>query len=211
MNEIATDEGAGQASGATEAGAAQAASGKTGDGGTGDGGTNDGTGGVGAEAVLAAIRFDASGLVAAIAQQHDTGAVLMMAWMNAEAVRETLATGRVCYFSRSRGRLWRKGESSGQTQHLQEMRVDCDGDALLLLVRQDGVACHTGRLSCFYRAVRTDGLVEIAAPLVSPEVLYGPASGHGHSGHGRSGHGRSGHGHSGQGHGGRGHGGVGHG
>ena len=177
MNKIATDEGAGQASGANEAG-----------------GDEPGMGAVGAEAVLAAIRFDASGLVAAIAQQHDTGAVLMMAWMNADAVRETLATGRVCYFSRSRGRLWRKGESSGQTQHLQEMRVDCDGDALLLLVRQDGVACHTGRLSCFYRAARTDGLVEIAAPLVSPEVLYGPAGGHGGQGHGGQKHGGQGHG-----------------
>ena len=86
-------------------------------------------------AVLAAIRFDANGLVPAIAQQHDTGEVLMMAWMNAEALRETLATGRVCYFSRSRGKLWRKGETSGQTQHLKELRVDCDGDTLLLLVR----------------------------------------------------------------------------
>jgi phosphoribosyl-AMP cyclohydrolase len=92
-----------------------------------------------------ALRFDATGLVAAIAQQHDTGEVLMLAWMNRDAVAETLATGRVCYFSRSRGRLWRKGESSGQVQNLVEMRVDCDGDALLLLVDQAGVACHTGR------------------------------------------------------------------
>src|ERR1700693_4408894 len=88
------------------------------------------------DAGLAAICFDANGLVPAIAQQSDTGEVLMMAWMNAEAVRETLVTGRVCYFSRSRGRLWRKGESSGQTQHLKELRIDCDGDALLLLVQQ---------------------------------------------------------------------------
>jgi phosphoribosyl-AMP cyclohydrolase len=123
--------------------------------------------------VLAAISFDANGLVAAIAQQHDTGEVLMMAWMNAEAVRETLATGRVCYFSRSRGRLWRKGETSGQVQHLRELRVDCDGDTLLLLVHQDGVACHTGRRNCFFRAARDGDLVEIAAPLVSPEALYG--------------------------------------
>ena len=133
-----------------------------------------------ADAVVAAIRFDSSGLVPAIAQQHDTGEVLMMAWMNAEAVRETLATGRVCYFSRSRGALWRKGETSGQTQHLQELRLDCDGDTLLLLVRQDGVACHTGRRNCFFRAVRGGTLVEIAAPEVSPDVLYG----HGHDGHG---------------------------
>ena len=111
-----------------------------------------------------AIRFDAAGLVPAIAQQHDTGEVLMLAWMNREAVAETLATGRVCYFSRSRSRLWRKGESSGQTQRLVELRVDCDGDAMLLLVDQDGVACHTGRRKCFFRAVRDGELVEIAAP-----------------------------------------------
>jgi phosphoribosyl-AMP cyclohydrolase len=132
------------------------------------------------EAVLAAIRFDAQGLVAAVAQQHDTGEVLMLAWMNRESVAETLATGRVCYFSRSRGRLWRKGESSGQVQQLRELRVDCDGDTLLLLVDQAGVACHTGRRSCFYRAVRDGALVEIAAPLVSPEVLYGAGHGHTH-------------------------------
>ena len=123
--------------------------------------------------VLAAVAFNADGLVPAIAQQHDTGVVLMMAWMNRAALVETLETGRVCYFSRSRDRLWRKGESSGQVQRLVELRVDCDGDALLLLVDQTGVACHTGRLSCFYRAARPEGLVEIAAPEVSPEVLYG--------------------------------------
>lgn len=125
---------------------------------------------------LDAIVFDASGLVPAIAQQHDTGEVLMMAWMNREAVSETLATGRVCYFSRSRNKLWRKGETSGQVQSLKELRLDCDGDALLLLVDQTGVACHTGRRSCFYRAARDGALIEIAAPLVSPEALYGSAS-----------------------------------
>jgi phosphoribosyl-AMP cyclohydrolase len=130
-------------------------------------------------AVLAAIRFDAQGLVAAIAQQHDTGEVLMLAWMNREAVTETLATGRVCYFSRSRGKLWRKGETSGQAQHLRDLRIDCDGDTLLLLVEQDGVACHTGRRSCFFRAARDGALVEIAAPLVAPEQLYGPGHTHG--------------------------------
>jgi phosphoribosyl-AMP cyclohydrolase len=121
------------------------------------------------------IRFDAAGLVPAIAQQHDTGEVLMLAWMNRDAVAESLATGRVCYFSRSRGRLWRKGESSGQVQHLVELRVDCDGDALLVLVNQTGVACHTGRRACFYRAVRDGALVEIAAPEIDPAVLYGGA------------------------------------
>jgi len=120
-----------------------------------------------------AIRFDAAGLVAAIAQQHDTGEVLMLAWMNREAVAETLATGRVCYFSRSRGRLWRKGESSGQTQRLVDFRLDCDGDTILLLVDQQGVACHTGRRNCFYRAVRDGELTEIAAPAIDPAKLYG--------------------------------------
>ena len=126
-----------------------------------------------AEAVLGVIRFDANGLVPAIAQQHDSGEVLMMAWMNAEAVRETLMTCRVCYFSRSRGTLWRKGETSGQVQHLVELRVDCDGDTLLLLVEQEGVACHTGRRSCFFRAWRDGALREIAAPLIDPGKLYG--------------------------------------
>ena len=121
----------------------------------------------------AAIRFDAAGLVPAIAQQHDTGEVLMLAWMNRESVAETLATGRVCYFSRSRSRLWRKGESSGQVQRLVELRVDCDGDTLLLLVEQQGVACHTGRRDCFFRAVRGVALVEIAVPEVDPAKLYG--------------------------------------
>ncbi len=125
------------------------------------------------QSLLDQLRFDTGGLIAAIAQQHDTGEVLMLAWMNREAVAETLATGRVCYFSRSRGRLWRKGERSGQTQRLVELRLDCDGDALLLLVDQEGVACHTGRRSCFYRAARDGALAEIAAPLVPPETLYG--------------------------------------
>ena len=99
----------------------------------------------------------------------------MLAWMNREALAETLATRRVCYFSRSRNALWRKGETSGQAQHLKELRIDCDGDTLLLLVDQEGVACHTGRRNCFFRAARDGELVEIAAPLVSPETLYGGA------------------------------------
>ena len=150
-------------------------------------------------AILASIRFDANGLVPAIAQQHDTGEVLMMAWMNARAVQETLATGRVCYYSRSRQALWRKGETSGQSQHLRELRVDCDGDTLLVLVQQDGVACHTGRRSCFYRAAHDGKLVEIAAPLVSPESLYGQRAHSGAAGHfeagggGRSEAGNAGH------------------
>ena len=122
---------------------------------------------------LELVRFDDNGLVPVIAQQHDTGEVLMMGWMNRAAIEETLATGWVCYWSRSRQKYWRKGESSGQVQTLRELRVDCDGDTLLALVEQTGVACHTGRRSCFYRAASADGVVEIAAPLVSPDELYG--------------------------------------
>ena len=123
--------------------------------------------------ILDAIAFNADGLVPAIAQQHDTGEVLMMAWMNREALAETLATGRVCYYSRSRKGLWRKGETSGQTQHLRELRVDCDGDTLLLLVHQDGVACHTGRRNCFFLAARDGQLIEVAKPEIDPAKLYG--------------------------------------
>jgi len=123
--------------------------------------------------LLDSIAFDPAGLVPAIAQQHDTGEVLMMAWMNRESVAETLATGRACYWSRSRGRLWRKGESSGQVQRLLELRVDCDGDTLLLRVDQTGVACHTGRRSCFFRAARDGRLEIIAAPRIPPDRLYG--------------------------------------
>jgi phosphoribosyl-AMP cyclohydrolase len=123
--------------------------------------------------ILDAIRFNADGLVPAIAQQEGTGEVLMMAWMNRDAVVETLSTGRVCYWSRSRGGLWRKGETSGQAQRLKEFRIDCDGDTLLLIVDQDGVACHTGRRSCFYRAVRNGALVTVLDVLRSPESLYG--------------------------------------
>ena len=128
------------------------------------------------DAVLAAIAFDDRGLVPAIAQQHDSGEVLMMAWMTREAVEETLRTGRVCYWSRSRQGLWRKGESSGQVQHLVELRVDCDGDTLLLRVDQIGVACHTGRRTCFYRAARDGALAEVAGVEISPDRLYGGGS-----------------------------------
>jgi phosphoribosyl-AMP cyclohydrolase len=121
---------------------------------------------------LAAIRFDDQGLVACIAQQHDTGEVLMMAWMNRDAVAETLSTGRVCYWSRSRGKLWRKGEESGHVQTLVDLRVDCDGDTLLALVEQRGVACHTGRHNCFFRALREEKLAEIAPVLVPPQEMY---------------------------------------
>jgi phosphoribosyl-AMP cyclohydrolase len=126
-------------------------------------------------ALLDRIAFDANGLVPAIAQQHDTGEVLMLAWMNRAAVAETLATGRVCYYSRSRAALWRKGETSGQTQRLIELRLDCDGDALLVLVDQPGVACHTGRRDCFFRAAGSGGWREVADVQIAPEQLYGQA------------------------------------
>jgi phosphoribosyl-AMP cyclohydrolase len=122
--------------------------------------------------ILDELVFNADGLIPAIAQAHDTGEVLMLAWMNREAIAETLATGQVCYFSRSRNKLWRKGEISGQVQRLVELRIDCDADVILLLVDQTGVACHTGRKNCFFRAVRDGALVEISAPQIAPEDLY---------------------------------------
>ena len=126
-----------------------------------------------AAAVIAALRFDKDGLLPAVAQQHDTGEVLMLAWMNREAVTRTLDTGHVHYWSRARNALWRKGERSGQEQRLVELRVDCDGDTLLLRVEQTGVACHTGQRSCFFRAAHDGALVTIAEPLMSPGELYG--------------------------------------
>ncbi|USG59954.1 phosphoribosyl-AMP cyclohydrolase [Sneathiella marina] len=123
--------------------------------------------------LLRQISFDKAGLVPAIAQQHDSGEVLMMAWMNADAVTETLESGRVCYWSRSRAALWRKGESSGHVQKLVDFRVDCDGDTILLLVDQTGVACHTGRHNCFFTSFK-DGKSEVIADvMVSPEDMYG--------------------------------------
>jgi phosphoribosyl-AMP cyclohydrolase len=123
-------------------------------------------------AVLEALVFNADDLVPAIAQQYDSGEILMMAWMNREAVEETLTTGHVCYWSRSRSQLWRKGESSGQTQTLKDFRWDCDADTILLLVDQVGVACHTGRRNCFFNAIR-GGQPEIVADVeIPPDTLY---------------------------------------
>jgi phosphoribosyl-AMP cyclohydrolase len=115
--------------------------------------------------LLESIAFDANGLVAAIAQRHDTGEVLMLAWMNADAVRETLATGQVTYWSRSRQAMWRKGETSGHRQTLRSLRIDCDGDALLLGVEQIGAACHTNRPNCFFREIGPEGLGVISEPI----------------------------------------------
>ncbi len=122
--------------------------------------------------ILTDLKFNEAGLVAAIAQQHDTGEVLMMAWMNAESIAKTLETGRICYFSRSRQSLWRKGENSGQVQILKDFRWDCDGDTLLLQVDQQGVACHTGRRNCFFNAVRDGEVVSIADVQIDPDDLY---------------------------------------
>ncbi len=112
----------------------------------------------------ASLKFDANGLIPAIAQDHLSGEVLMMAWMNAEAVARTLATGKVTYWSRSRQSFWVKGESSGHVQKLVDFRVDCDRDCLLVLVEQSGPACHTNRRSCFYTSVQDGQEVELMAP-----------------------------------------------
>ncbi len=113
----------------------------------------------------ATLSYDDRGLIPAIAQEAETGEVLMMAWMNAEAVARTLETGRVTYWSRSRQSFWVKGETSGHVQELIELRVDCDRDCLLVLIRQTGPACHTNRRSCFYTAVRDGEETEIMAPM----------------------------------------------
>ncbi len=110
------------------------------------------------------LRYDDKGLIPCIAQDHATGEVLMVAWMNAEAVTQTLESGRVTYWSRSRAALWVKGESSGHVQKLVELRIDCDRDCLLALVEQTGPACHTNRRSCFYTALRDGAEVEIMTP-----------------------------------------------
>ena len=121
---------------------------------------------------LDSLTYNADGLIPAIAQQFDTHEVLMMAWMNRASIEETLQTGRVCYWSRSRNRFWRKGESSGQMQVLKEFRYDCDADTILLLVDQTGPACHTGRRSCFYNKVEGDQVVIDREVLIDPSTLY---------------------------------------
>jgi phosphoribosyl-AMP cyclohydrolase len=113
----------------------------------------------------AGLKYDTNGLIPCIAQDHATGEVLMLAWMNSDAVVQTLATGRVTYWSRSRAAFWIKGETSGHVQRLVELRLDCDRDCLLALVDQQGPACHTNRRSCFYTAVRDGHEVEISTPM----------------------------------------------
>ncbi len=120
------------------------------------------------------IKWNAEGLVPVIAREAGSGEVLMLAWMNREALAETRRSGRAVYWSRSRGRLWRKGEASGHEQRVQEIRLDCDGDTLLLTVEQrGGIACHTGRHHCFYRRLEGDQWVEVEPVLKSPDEIYG--------------------------------------
>lgn len=122
--------------------------------------------------MLDQLKYNEAGLIPAIAQQHDTGEMLMMAWMNRPSIEESLQTGRVCYWSRSRQAFWRKGESSGQVQLLKELRFDCDLDTILLLVDQTGPACHTGRRHCFFYKVEQDQVIVDSEPLIDPKNLY---------------------------------------
>lgn len=116
------------------------------------------------------LKFDDRGLIPAIAQESETGEVLMLAWMNAESIRETIETGRVVYWSRSRANFWRKGDTSGHIQRLVDLRFDCDRDCILLIVEQVGAACHTFRKSCFYTAVREGTEVELMKPMLFSEA-----------------------------------------
>ncbi|MET0027682.1 MAG: phosphoribosyl-AMP cyclohydrolase [Candidatus Thiodiazotropha sp.] len=119
------------------------------------------------------IKWDNDGLVPAIAQESGTGKILMMAWMNAEALRLTHETGHAVYWSRSRGKLWHKGEESGHQQVVRNIRLDCDGDVVLMEVEQKGgIACHTGRHNCFYRELQGDTWVEVLPVLKDPDQIY---------------------------------------
>ncbi len=127
---------------------------------------------VGLGECLASLNYNDDGLIPAIAQQYDSGEVLMMAWMNQAAIEETLKTSQVCYWSRSRQDYWRKGERSGNWQKLKSMKIDCDGDTLLLSVDQQGAACHTARRHCFYLLVDNDKVSINDTPIVDPDTLY---------------------------------------
>ncbi|MFN3545299.1 MAG: phosphoribosyl-AMP cyclohydrolase [Thiobacillus sp.] len=122
---------------------------------------------------LDAVKWDANGLVPAIAQDAATGEILMVAWMNREALAETARTLRGVYFSRSRNRLWRKGEESGHVQHVSEIRLDCDNDVILLKIEQvGGIACHTGRRSCFFQKLENGNWVTTAPVMKNPDEIY---------------------------------------
>lgn len=124
--------------------------------------------------MIDSVVFDEKGLIPAIAQDAESGKVLMVAWMNSDALSETVASGRAVYYSRSRQRLWRKGEESGHVQHVKELRLDCDGDVLLLMVEQvGGIACHTGRHHCFYRKLDESGQWNDIEPIIKdPKLIY---------------------------------------
>ncbi len=122
---------------------------------------------------LNTLKYDANGLIPAVIQDAHSGQVLMVAYMNREALQRTLETGLCTYWSRSRQQYWVKGETSGHVQRVKEIRVDCDQDCILIQVEQEGVACHTGHYSCFYRAVQNNELVEVEPVLIDPEQVYG--------------------------------------
>ena len=126
------------------------------------------------DALLSQVKYDANGLVSAIAQDAKTGEVLMLAYMNADTLRQTLETGVMTYWSRSRSKVWVKGETSGNVQRLHAVRVDCDGDALLFAIEQVGeAACHTGHRTCFYRTLEADTLIETGETFFDPALVYG--------------------------------------
>lgn len=129
------------------------------------------------DALLDDVTFDDDGLVPAIVQDHDTGQVLMMAYMNAETLSQTLETGRMTYWSRSRQSVWVKGATSGHTQAVRSARLDCDGDALLFRVEQEGGACHTGHRSCFYRRATREGWTDDGEEVFDPDAVYGANDG----------------------------------
>ena len=122
------------------------------------------------------LKFNDAGLIPAIIQEEGAGRVLMMAWMNADSIRDTIETGKTHFWSRSRQKYWMKGESSGNTQQVQDVAYDCDGDTLLIQVEQVGAACHEGFKSCFFRSVKEDAGVVTEERLVDPEELYGKKS-----------------------------------
>ncbi|PIR39679.1 MAG: phosphoribosyl-AMP cyclohydrolase [Alphaproteobacteria bacterium CG11_big_fil_rev_8_21_14_0_20_39_49] len=126
----------------------------------------------GSEKIIETVKFNKDGLVPAIAQDSTTNEVLMLAWMNADALRESIANNQMYYFSRSRNRLWKKGETSGQTQKIKELRLDCDNDTILAIVEQEGVACHTGRKSCFFKTIDNDNIKINQDIVTPPEELY---------------------------------------
>ncbi len=127
-----------------------------------------------ADSFLDSLRFDAKGLIPCIVQDAATGQMLMLAYMNRESVQQTLETGLCTFYSRSRQKLWCKGETSGHTQEVRELRTDCDNDALLARVKQNGAACHTGMYSCFYKRRNPDGTIEeVGERVFDPADVYG--------------------------------------